>query len=164
MWGQPLFCSQPPSEFAYNILARLTRPLLSSQRRCCAATLSAALIMAVIPIIKYCDTIWNKNTTFIDAITLHQTCFGRVINIPLTEASDSPKIAAWHMVPTEVTTFHPFYHLLSHFQGHYQGNFQGQQTDSALSTWGGSYSGVPSQGRPLQGGHHWLGSLDRIAL
>ena len=31
------------SEFAYNILARLTRPLLSSQRRCCAATLSAAL-------------------------------------------------------------------------------------------------------------------------
>ena len=32
------------SEFAYNILARLTRPLLSSQRRCCAATLSAALV------------------------------------------------------------------------------------------------------------------------
>ena len=32
------------SEFAYNILARLTRPLLSSQRRCCAATLSAALL------------------------------------------------------------------------------------------------------------------------
>ena len=31
------------SEFAYNILARLTRPLLSSQRRCCAATLYAAL-------------------------------------------------------------------------------------------------------------------------
>jgi len=25
----------------------------------------------------------------------------KVINIPLTEASDSPKIAAWHMVPTE---------------------------------------------------------------
>ena len=32
------------SEFAYNILARLTRPLLSSQRRCCASTLSAALL------------------------------------------------------------------------------------------------------------------------
>jgi len=31
------------SEFAYNILARLTRPLLSSQWRCCATTLSAAL-------------------------------------------------------------------------------------------------------------------------
>ena len=31
------------SEFAYNILARLTRPLLSSQRRCCAATLYAGL-------------------------------------------------------------------------------------------------------------------------
>ena len=35
--------SQLLSEFAYNILARLTRPLLSSQRRCCAATLYAAL-------------------------------------------------------------------------------------------------------------------------
>ena len=34
------------SEFAYNILARLTRPLLSSQRRCCAATLYAALAVA----------------------------------------------------------------------------------------------------------------------
>ena len=34
------------SEFAYNILARLTRPLLSSQRRCCAATLYAALKVA----------------------------------------------------------------------------------------------------------------------
>ena len=33
------------SEFAYNILARLTRPLLSSQRRCCAATLYAALVI-----------------------------------------------------------------------------------------------------------------------
>ena len=43
MWGQPLFCSLLLSEFAYNILARLTRPLLGSQRRCCAATLSAAL-------------------------------------------------------------------------------------------------------------------------
>ena len=32
------------SEFAYNILARLTRPLLTSQRRCCAATLYAALM------------------------------------------------------------------------------------------------------------------------
>ena len=29
----------------------------------------------------------------------------RVINIPLTDASDSPKIAAWHMTPTEVTLF-----------------------------------------------------------
>ena len=37
------YCSLLLSEFAYNILARLTRPLLSSQRRCCAATLSAAL-------------------------------------------------------------------------------------------------------------------------
>ena len=35
------------SEFAYNILARLTRPLLSSQRRCCAATLSAALVLGL---------------------------------------------------------------------------------------------------------------------
>ena len=35
------------SEFAYNILARLTRPLLSSQRRCCAATLYAALLRGV---------------------------------------------------------------------------------------------------------------------
>ena len=26
----------------------------------------------------------------------------RVVDIPLTEASDSPKIAAWHMTPTEV--------------------------------------------------------------
>ena len=36
------------SEFAYNILARLTRPLLSSQQRCCAATLYAALCMCII--------------------------------------------------------------------------------------------------------------------
>ena len=36
------------SEFAYNILARLTRPLLSSQRRCCAATLSASLAATTI--------------------------------------------------------------------------------------------------------------------
>ena len=39
------------SEFAYNILARLTRPLLSSQRRCCAATLYAALVIIIIIII-----------------------------------------------------------------------------------------------------------------
>ena len=36
------------SEFAYNILARLTKPLLSSQRRCCAATLYAALLLSAI--------------------------------------------------------------------------------------------------------------------
>ena len=40
---------------------------------------------------------------------------GRVINIPLTEASDSPKIAAWHMVPTEVTNFTFFLSLIFTF-------------------------------------------------
>ena len=46
------------SEFADNILARLTRPLLSSQRRCCAATLSAALVVVLRSIIwvSFCKT------------------------------------------------------------------------------------------------------------
>ena len=43
----------------------------------------------------YNETVTVKRNTIANLIL-------RVVDIPLTEASDSPKIAAWHMTPTEV--------------------------------------------------------------
>ena len=84
----------------------------------------------------------------------------RVVDIPLTEASDSPKIAAWHMTPTEVRRHLLYKHSqvicmyvdervikdansIQYFAG------KSQQTYCAVSSRGGSHSGISAQSRSL---------------
>ena len=86
----------------------------------------------------------------------------RVVDIPLTEASDSQKIAAWHMTPTEVRPRLLYNHSqviqtnkkwraikdansIKYFAG------KSQQTYCAVSSRSGSHSGISAQSWSLQG-------------
>ena len=128
-------------------------------------------IFAVIAIINYCDTICYTNTTVFDVITSKdpflKTYLGRVINIPLTEASDSPKIAAWHMVPAEVKTFHPFCHLFSTAVTRVFSRAANRQCSIYMGwlTLGGTRTGLTSiRWTSLQRIIRWIGSFDGVNL